>query len=139
MIRKPEIDMHVKKVMVVAAVIQREGKWLLCQRPTGKNFAGTWEFPGGKMEEGESAVEALRRELREELGLEVVAAGPPLATIQEDDGALEIIFVPIQVQGVPRLFEHSAIKWANWAEVLEASMPPLDRRFVSCFRPAVAD
>lgn len=62
---------------VVAAVIQRsDGRFLLARRPDGKPYAGYWEFPGGKVEPGETAPDALRRELREELGIEVGRAYP---------------------------------------------------------------
>lgn len=66
-----------KRVEVAAAVIQRaDGRFLLAQRPAGKVYAGYWEFPGGKIERGESAEHALRRELHEELGIEVDLAYP---------------------------------------------------------------
>jgi 8-oxo-dGTP diphosphatase len=65
------------RVLVAAAVIvRRDGKFLLAQRPAGKPYAGYWEFPGGKVEAGESAAHALARELHEELGIEVVRACP---------------------------------------------------------------
>ena len=66
-----------QRLEVAAAVILREdGRFLLAQRPPGKAYAGYWEFPGGKIEAGESAEEALRRELREELGIEAVTLFP---------------------------------------------------------------
>ena len=67
----------VKRVEVAAAVmVNGRGEFLLAQRPPGKVYAGYWEFPGGKVEPGESAVAALKRELHEELGIEVEAAYP---------------------------------------------------------------
>ena len=66
-----------KRVEVVAAVLQRDdGRFLLAQRPAGKVYAGYWEFPGGKLEAGESAEQALERELHEELGIDVIQAYP---------------------------------------------------------------
>jgi 8-oxo-dGTP diphosphatase len=71
-----------KIVEVAAAVLQRtDGSFLLAQRPTGKIWAGYWEFPGGKLEQGESAHDALVRELREELGIEVHTAYPWLMRV----------------------------------------------------------
>ncbi|GAB4121257.1 MAG: Nudix family hydrolase [Sideroxydans sp.] len=71
-----------KIVRVAAAVLQRpDGSFLLAQRPAGKIWAGYWEFPGGKLEQGESARDALVRELREELGIEVVTAYPWLTQV----------------------------------------------------------
>ena len=69
--------MRQHRIEVAAAVILRaDGKFLLAQRPPGKAYAGYWEFPGGKIEEGESSQDALRRELREELGIEAVTLFP---------------------------------------------------------------
>lgn len=58
-------------IAVVAGVLFREGRLMLCRRPEGKELAGKWEFPGGKLEEGESPEQALERELREELAIDV--------------------------------------------------------------------
>src|SRR3954464_3551293 len=67
---KPVLDR--KRVEVAAAVLQRkDGAFLLAQRPAGKPYAGYWEFPGGKIEAGETAAQALARELHEELGIDV--------------------------------------------------------------------
>ena len=60
------------RVAVIAAVIQRGDKYLLGQRPEFKRHGGLWEFPGGKVHDGESRLEAIRRELAEELALKVV-------------------------------------------------------------------
>jgi 8-oxo-dGTP diphosphatase len=69
--------MRERRVEVAAAVILRaDGRFLLAQRPPGKAYAGYWEFPGGKIEDGESAQDALRRELHEELGIEAVTLFP---------------------------------------------------------------
>ena len=66
-----------RRIMVVAAVLQQpDGRFLLAQRPPGKAYAGYWEFPGGKVEDGETPAAALSRELHEELGIDVVTAYP---------------------------------------------------------------
>ncbi len=71
-----------KVIEVSAAVLQRkDGTFLLAQRPAGKPYAGYWEFPGGKVEAGESALDALVRESREELGIEVITAFPWLTRV----------------------------------------------------------
>src|SRR3954468_22356531 len=68
---------EVKRVEVAAAVLERaDGEFLLAQRPPGKPYAGYWEFPGGKVEPGEAADAALKRELHEELGIDVTVAYP---------------------------------------------------------------
>ncbi|MFL5614828.1 MAG: NUDIX domain-containing protein [Gemmatimonadaceae bacterium] len=64
-------------VRVIAAVIERGGRLLVCQRPEHKRHSGLWEFPGGKLEPNEDDVTAARRELRDEPILELVAAGQP--------------------------------------------------------------
>lgn len=66
-----------RRILVVAAVLQQpDGRFLLAQRPPGKAYAGYWEFPGGKVEDGETAAAALSRELHEELGIDVISAYP---------------------------------------------------------------
>src|SRR5579863_10083257 len=74
-ISPPALDSDVNTIQVVAAVLRdRIGRVLIAERPAGKPLAGYWEFPGGKLERDEPEVEALKRELREELGIEVQAA-----------------------------------------------------------------
>lgn len=67
---KPELT----EVQVAAGILWKDGKFLACRRPAGKPLAGYWELPGGKLEPGETPLMALRRELREELGIEVEKA-----------------------------------------------------------------
>ena len=74
---------------VVAGVLVRAGAWLLCRRPDGSNMAGYWEFPGGKVKEGETREEALRRELEEELGV-AVSIGGHLSTLEYSYPHLDI-------------------------------------------------
>ena len=66
-------------VEVAAAILLRDGEFLLAQRPRGKVYAGYWEFPGGKVESGETLRQALQRELHEELGIVIDAASPWLS------------------------------------------------------------
>jgi 8-oxo-dGTP diphosphatase len=114
-------------VEVAAAVILRpDGAFLLAQRPEGKVYAGYWEFPGGKAEPGESAANALHRELHEELGIEVERAHPwitrvfayPHATVR-----LHFYRVPAW-RGEPRPRENQAISWQRPdAPTLEPMLP----------------
>lgn len=72
-----ELSSGRRRIAVVAAVLQQpDGRFLLAQRPRGKAYAGYWEFPGGKIEDGEAPLAALSRELHEELGIDVTAAYP---------------------------------------------------------------
>lgn len=116
-------------ISVVAAVIQRGDTWLLCQRPPGKHHAGLWEFPGGKVEPGESLFEAARRELAEELGLVVVALEEP-CLFSEASGAFLIHFCAVSAAGEPHPLEHTAVRWVPRAELLHYALAPSDRAFV---------
>src|SRR5690606_37599200 len=72
-----------ESIRVLAGVIERRGELLLCQRPLHKRHGGLWEFPGGKVEPGEEDLDALRRELAEELGVEVLDVGTPEQVVQD--------------------------------------------------------
>lgn len=106
---------------VVAAVIERaDGAVLLAQRPQGKQHAGLWEFPGGKIEAGESSVDALRRELREELGLDVMAAARFMTVRREREfGSLSLEAWRVsRWDGEPQALEHAALTWLSPQEAL---------------------
>ena len=116
-------------VPVVAAVVEREGRWLLGQRPAGKRHAGLWEFPGGKVRAGESELDALRRELAEELEM-TVTSGRSLFTARDGDSPFVITFVEVVTRGEPTAHEHSAIAWLDLEELSALEVAPADEAFV---------
>ena len=114
---------------VAAGAVERGGKFLLCRRPMHKARGGRWEFPGGKLEAGESPQEALTRELREELGMEILA-GEALAFVDYAYPELTVRLFLVRariIEGEPRLLEHTALCWASAAEALELDLCPADR------------
>ena len=129
-------------VVVAAALFDRDGRVLIAQRPRGKPLAGRWEFPGGKVDAGESERQALARELREELGIEVLAARPFMRLTHayaERDVALSLWIVE-RFSGEPRSLDAQALKWVapgrlGSEDILEADQPfiaALRRRGTSC-------
>jgi 8-oxo-dGTP diphosphatase len=99
---------------VVCAVIEdAEGRFLTCLRPMGKHLGGFWEFPGGKLNPGESAPAALARELFEELEIHA-EIGPPLDPVIWSYGETKIRLMPFRctiVSGKPRAIEHERLLW----------------------------
>lgn len=120
----------VHEVDVVAALLQRNGKFLLCRRPEEKRHGGLWEFPGGKVDPGESFRDALRRELEEELRLVVSDSGHPLASIPDESSGLLIHFIPTEAGGNPEPLEHSSVDWVRPSKAQEYSLAPADQAFV---------
>lgn len=121
---------------VTAAVIHLDDRVLICQRPRHKRHGGLWEFPGGKCEPGESDFEATRRELREELDVEVTSVGAPLFEFQDPGSEFLIAFVPVKMTGTPTRIEHADIRWVTLAELVTLPLAPSDRRFVeACLVP----
>ena len=120
-------------VLVVAAVVLRQGKVLICRRPLGKHHGGLWEFPGGKVEAGESNTTALSRELDEELGITSAVVDPvPIGKVTE--GELCLHFHIVDLDGEPEAKEHSDIAWVETSDLLRLELAPIDRRFAeSCF------
>lgn len=118
-------------ISVVAAVVCRRDTYLLCLRPPEKNHGGLWEFPGGKVQEGESLESAVRRELREELGTESTPTMPPLAQYQDGSSEFQINFVSTQIVGEPQCLEHDAIGWFPMSRILDMSLAPADRQFAT--------
>lgn len=116
---------------VVAAVIQRGDRFLICRRPEGKNHGGLWEFPGGKVDAGESSEDALKRELHEELAVEATHVGATLFSVRDQKSGFEIQFIPTAVVGEPVAIEHSQIAWSSRFELLSYSLAPSDRSFAT--------
>lgn len=102
-----------KSTEVVAAIVRREGKLLVCRRPANKARPLLWEFVGGKVEPGESKRQALVRECREEIGV-TVSVGDVFAEVvhRYPDVCVRLTFFNCTIlQGEPRLLEHSDMKW----------------------------
>lgn len=122
---------------VLAGVLRdARGCLLVCQRPPGKHLAGLWEFPGGKRDPGESRFEALARELREELAIEVIQAAP-LTRIRHDYLAAPIRLDAWQVlrwRGEPTGLEGQAVAWVSPAELPSWPLAPADRHILTAAR-----
>jgi mutator protein MutT len=113
---------------VTAAILRRDGLVLLARRPPGGRLAGYWEFPGGKIEPGETPEACLARELSEELGIEV-AVGAFLAghVHEEDGGAIELLAYEVEhLAGELQAHEHDAIAWVAPEELLSWHLAPAD-------------
>jgi len=119
-----------QNIRVLAAVIVHQGRYLVCERPLDKRHGGLWEFPGGKMEAGESLFEAANRELTEELNVGAVEVGEPLYSVHDEGSPFVIDFVPCEIVGVPRPLEHAEIRWAALEDIQHLDLAPSDRKFV---------
>jgi len=118
---------------VVAAVIRdRAGRFLLARRPAGRHMAGLWEFPGGKVHDGEAPAAALARELAEELGLEI-NVGDPITFATHEEPGLQILLLFYEAairSGEPRAREAQEIAWVPPAELRGYPTPPADADLV---------
>ena len=112
------------------ALIDRDGRVLLAQRPEGKKLAGMWEFPGGKVESGETPEAALIRELDEELGIDTAESClAPLSFAShsyDDFHLIMLVFVCRKWQGHPRPLEGGDLAWVRPARLRDYDMPPAD-------------
>lgn len=126
----PQTDSSTLFPVVAAALIDGEGRVLLQQRPHGKALAGLWEFPGGKIEPGETPEAALIRELREELGVDVEQACLAPATFAsaplDDRHLLLLLYACRKWRGIPQPLEGGALRWARPVEMHGIPMPPAD-------------
>ena len=125
------MDPERKIINVVGAAIVTNGTVLCAQRGPGKSLAGYWEFPGGKLEPGETGEQALARECREELGAEV-RVGPRVDELVFDYPDLSVHLTLYQAEPLtePRALEHSALDWVGPAGLERYDLCPADRRFV---------
>lgn len=120
------------KIVLVSAValIDRDGRVLLAQRPEGKSLAGLWEFPGGKVEPGESPEAALIRELREELGIDTWSSClAPLTFASHSYESFHLLmplFVCRKWEGIVQGREGQALAWVRPNQLRNYPMPPAD-------------
>jgi 8-oxo-dGTP diphosphatase len=132
--------MDESKLLLVAAValIDPDGRVLLAERPAGKHLAGTWEFPGGKVDAGETPETALIRELREELGITVEKAclAPFTFASHSYDGfhLLMPLYVCRVWEGTVQPLEGQRLAWAKVGELDTYPMPPADKPLVAMLR-----
>ena len=125
-----------RKILLVAAcaVVDADGRVLLAQRPQGKQLAGLWEFPGGKVEPGETPEETVVRELAEEIGVETkVACLAPLTFAShcyETFHLLMPLFVCRRFWGMATPLEGQQIKWVRPRDLRNYPMPPADEPLI---------
>lgn len=121
-------------LVVAAALVDERGRVLVQQRPVGSPMAGLWEFPGGKIESGETPEAALVRELAEELGIALDAADlTPLTFASESLGSRHLILLLYRAdrwQGLPEPHHATALRWVTPAEMRGLDMPPADLPFI---------
>ena len=125
-----------RKILLVAAcaLIDTDGRILLAQRPEGKSLAGLWEFPGGKVELGETPEETLVRELEEELGIKTrIPCLAPLTFAShtyETFHLLMPLYICRRFEGIPTGREGQAIKWVRPKALRDYPMPPADEPLI---------
>ena len=124
--------------VVAGALIDAQGRILIADRPPGKSFAGRWEFPGGKCQSGESTADALKRELAEEIGIEVTSAEPLMTVSHRYPGAATTVRIECwRVDGwtgTPQPLDGQQLRWCTRDELAEADILEADRAIVTALR-----
>ena len=119
-------------LVVTAAVIERDGKYLVTRRQRGVHLEGYWEFPGGKCDPGESLDDCLRRELVEELGTDAEIGEELLAvTHTYPDRSVELHFIACTLIGAPSPLLGQEMRWVARAELRSLQFPPADDELIA--------
>jgi 8-oxo-dGTP diphosphatase len=120
-----------RRIVVTAAVIERENAFLVTRRPSGVHLEGYWEFPGGKCEPGESHAASLEREIAEELEAGIVV-GPEVFTASHaySDRVVELHFFKCQLVGEPRALLGQEMRWVAREELRSLTFPPADEELI---------
>ena len=132
-----------KKIVTVVAgaLVDTDGRVLLAQRPEGKSLAGMWEFPGGKIDPGETPEEALIRELDEELGIELCpTCFAPLTFVShtyETFHLLMMLYMVNRWDGIPESKEGQALTWKRPRDMRTMPMPPADLPLIPVLEEAL--
>ncbi|WHO74037.1 8-oxo-dGTP diphosphatase MutT [Rhizobium sp. BT03] len=133
---EPLIRCNGRKILLVAAcaLIDADRRILLAQRPEGKSLAGLWEFPGGKVEPGETPEETLVRELEEELGIKTkIACLAPLTFASHSYETFHLLmplYICRRYEGIPQGREGQALKWVRPQALRDYPMPPADEPLI---------
>ena len=119
-------------VTVVAALIRRDNRFLICQRPANKKRGLLWEFPGGKVEQNETEQTALIREIREELDAEVTVGDEYMRLVHTyPDITVELVLYNAQLSGgEPKLLEHNDLRWITPQEIPQYRFCPADTKIL---------
>jgi 8-oxo-dGTP diphosphatase len=118
-------------VAVVAAVIEQDNRFLVTRRQAGVHLAGMWEFPGGKIDADESHVDALRREIREELDCDVRVGALVLSTTHAyPEKTVTLFFYRCALEGTPRPMIGQEMRWVAREELLDLGFPPADEALI---------
>ena len=128
-----EDDALTRNLTVVAAVIRDgDGRVLLTRRPDDSHMGGLWEFPGGKVNDGEAPADALVRELREELGVAASIERPITFAVHEEPGLriLLLFYAARILDGEPKGKEGQAVTWVPIAELASFPTPPADAELI---------
>jgi 8-oxo-dGTP diphosphatase len=125
-------------LVAAAALVDADGRVLLAERPEGKHLAGTWEFPGGKVQDGETPEAALIRELHEEIGIDVHESCLAPFTFASHAYAEFHLLMPLYVcrkwQGIVTPREGQRLQWVRPARLGDYPMPPADKPLVAMLR-----
>jgi 8-oxo-dGTP diphosphatase len=122
-------------VIVAAAVVERDGRFLVTRRRGGAHLEGLWEFPGGKCDEGESLAACLARELREELAVESSVGVEILETVHDYPGTrIELHFFRCQLAGEPAPQIGQDMRWVSREELGRLEFPPADAELIAQLR-----
>jgi len=128
-------------IQVAAGLIVSEGRYLITRRKAGVHLGGFWEFPGGKREPGESLEDCLRREVREELGVEITA--PTLFRVVRHDypeKSVELHFFRCAIlDGQARPLGCEDLRWVAPEDLASVELPPADRPLIEALQSAISD
>ena len=122
-------------IVVTAAVIERDGSFLVTRRQAGVHLEGRWEFPGGKCEPGETLIESLRRELREELAVDADVEDEVFSTTHAyADRIVELHFFRCRLRGAPSPQLNQDMRWVGRDELDRLDFPPADAELIDRLR-----
>lgn len=122
-------------ILVVAAVVERDGRFLVTQRHGRQHLSGLWEFPGGKIEPGESAEAGLQRELVEELGVASTVGAEILATTHAyPERTVRLHFHWCEIHGEPRALLGQQMRWVAREDLDSSEFPAADAELIAILR-----